>query len=108
MDNELTKQLKDAGFPQGRTYVKTDGTSFDAYTPTFSELIEACGDGFDRLERWDETKIGAWFQAYMEEGVYDRIGGGCIVDCCGYSSGNTPEVALARLWLMLNKKHGNN
>lgn len=57
MDYKLAKELKDAGFKQPDregyyvfhgTYILPDRTNpnVSAYAPTFSELIEACGDEF--------------------------------------------------------------
>ena len=61
MNNELYKKLKDAGFPQegdwwfrkyhdgsiGRINAHRDiPVKEDVYSPTLSELIEACGDEF--------------------------------------------------------------
>lgn len=55
MNYELAKQLKDAGFPE--FYQATGvtpamrGKKWDGlYEPTLSELIEACGSGFWKLE----------------------------------------------------------
>lgn len=76
MNNELSKQLKDTGF-KGR------------WNPTLSELIEACGDGdyFD-LERWNELDINKkWLAVSLGESA----------------NGETPEIAVAKLWLKLNK-----
>jgi len=113
MDYELAKELKDAGFPQsssrygkywhnGEVKVWQDlddrcenylGVFDNAYyIPTLSELIEACGDGFDTLYRTN----GRWYAI-----GYTRVKridiDGIELDC------NSPEEAVARLWLELNE-----
>lgn len=112
MDYELAKQLKDAGFPQdiGSIWITRDDSyagilpknikngdiiqfepKNDAVVkPTLSELIEACGDKFDCLiRRYD----GVWIS-------YGITGGDYNIN----TKGKTPEKAVARLWLELNKK----
>ncbi len=86
---ELAKKLKDAGFPQKGEYYEPL-----YYQPTLSELIEACGDKFKRLEtckvpdiKTDVERI-VWF-AYSEDDE---------------TTGYTPEEAISELWLELNKK----
>ena len=98
MNYELAKQLKDAGWlPENsydyfgwieahQTYEKNNGIP-SLPCPTLSELIEACGDSFSSLlNNFDE-----WH-------------------CYGISNlqifvkGKTPEEAVAKLWLELNKK----
>ena len=98
MDYELAKKLKDAGFQQ--TWPKPDFVELhdaikiqeimdkyekDVYIPTLSELIEACGNRFDFLAN---NKNGTW-----------QASGGNIND----QTGQTPEEAVANLWLELNK-----
>lgn len=120
MTYELAKELKDAGFPVrlvlGATEWNGEKVFFDGKTlndgqkigflpPTLAELIEAClkvkaypqfqriGDEF-YLTHDEEWKTGFHFldidsQMYMGQ-----------PEACG----NTPEEAVARLWLALNKK----
>lgn len=97
MKYELAKQLKDAGFPmhlkknwnmnecpyQFGIFLHNDGEEY--LFPTISELIEACGDNFKALDRYNEAK---WF-AYSHTVSSDRA--------------ETPEEAVAKLWLELNK-----
>ena len=89
---ELSKKLKEAGFPQGGNggwqLQDTDNERF--YSPTLSELIEACGDKFWRLQQL--TKMGDC-QHWMAEGA------GIIEE-----HGHTPEEAVVNLWLKLNKR----
>ncbi len=131
MTYELAKQIKDAGFPQGGgSYIEEDGAevwldeeSFDydsyCFEPTLEELIEACSKelisenlntritGFDRDSKKDTEhlfEIGwsgeAWYADYS---FYDSVAmdiNGKVLE--GW--GKTPEVAVAKLWLALNKK----
>lgn len=102
---ELTKELKDAGFPQtkdGLGYWYTEKSVIinagirvvdpeRCYIPTLSELIEACGSDLITLERGqNEDGVISWV-AY---GDPDKING----------DGLTPEEAVANLWIQLQKK----
>jgi hypothetical protein len=75
--------------------------------PTLSELVEACGDDFEmlRIAKYsdDDIKIKGW-EAEMTEEAFGRLGLPCVRDCCGHEWGDTPEEAVARLYLALNKK----
>ena len=128
MTYELAKKLMDAGFPAGE-----DGRSlcvaglgvFDGacglthecnkeriYHPTLSELIDACGDGFQSLGRAMPARIG-----YMNsvENDYDAstkiqwwahagLGAPSLPTTEYDSSGDTPEEAVSNLWLKLQEK----
>jgi hypothetical protein len=93
---ELAKKLFDAGFDMSMTdhemcvYQQaeqfTPGGMF-YHIPTLSELVEACGDGFFSLSR----HVNIW-QTNWQDGM------------AGETAGNTPEEAVAELWLKLNKK----
>jgi hypothetical protein len=94
MNYELAKQLKDAGFPfkyVGISNVpKDNGVVFidrqEAYEyPTLSELIEACGEDFRCL-------------------IKDGKDGWCVQGDNFQWKDKTPEEAVAKLWLELNKK----
>lgn len=114
MNYELAKELKDAGFPiliiskygqhaneiNSSFYPLPDGHGDYWKLPTLSELIEACPkemnsdiyDSFFSLS-WARDE---WYAMYDE---------------CDYTphddlvgTGSTPEEAVARLWLALNKK----
>ncbi len=103
MNYELYKQLKEAGFPisfssepgighfanlEARDVSKVYFTGL-----SLSELIEACGDdyGFGSLFRLGrKPNFG-----YIAESNISPIVKGV---------GDTPEEAVARLWLKLNKK----
>jgi len=96
------KELKDAGFPQDgdnitsfqgeaeTVYVNSidSGSNDYCYVPTLSELIEACGGNLDGIMK----SKGEWVA------MKDRYksSGECFF-------GSTPEEAVARLWIELNK-----
>lgn len=118
MNYELAKELKDAEFPQygdgyfarehgdaqlrsmGRAYVSSDcpnalqtalNTSEEVvFFPTLSELIEACGERFGSVGK-NSLDVNDY--------VWEAWDNDCYVDF-----GDTPEEAVARLWLALNKK----
>lgn len=92
-----------------REYLEDDeGKALTVYEPTLSELIEACGDGFlglTKLNKDEDPDIpeGGWIADTRSE------------ECnCDYKPephsnwksefGKTPEEAVARLYLALNKK----
>jgi hypothetical protein len=96
MTYELAKELKEAGFPQtdfnqpicrtkeaGPFGVHRPILDGEVKLPTLSELIEACGQNFAHLEQGNHPD--QWR---------------CNWDADFYS---TPEEAVARLWLALNK-----
>ena len=98
MTYELAKELKEAGFSQGGkgswigppealTWRHTDRV----YQPTLSELIEACRF---RPQQSFELSTGA----NSESGWKAQTLGGKYV-----AMGGTPEEAVARLWLALQK-----
>ena len=77
MHHDLALELKEAGFPQTHF-----GRFIDCADPTLSQLIAACGESFAHLAT---HKKGEW-------------------DCnWGAAIGSSPEEAVARLWLTLNK-----
>lgn len=104
MDYNLAKQLKDNSFPvngdgkfiEGNIEEDETGiiTTNSVYIPTLSELIEVCGDRFESL-------IYDYFEKQF-------TANGIIVfsneDELASSFGKTPEEAVAKLWLELNKK----
>lgn len=111
---EQAVKLKEAGFPHDWERFENHDPELlklnwdmygKGYCPTLSELIEACGDKFECVSRniIEETSTEKYviWRAYPTDGAY---GGDCIVDCCGYEIGNTPEEAVANLWFELNKK----
>lgn len=130
MTYELAKELKEAGFPQRYypSYYKLDkktneyrwedpncsvvDNKTDLSVPTLSELIEACGDGFESLCRVPDGElvdgktgksIGVMWRAYPSDNAYyEELNGDCQKECCGDYLADTPEEAVANLWLALN------
>lgn len=103
MDYKLALKLKEAGFPQHfetgyhRAYYD-EATQKQVFIfkslgkeiilkPTLDDLIEACGDEFDFLERFDDGKWNAIGINYHDSGLCDSA-----------------IEAVAQLWLALNKK----
>ena len=93
MDNELARELKEAGFPQAIHYnsggvadcLETDanGKTHIVSIPTLEELMEACGAAFHSVGRVSYTPF---------------LARGQIVQ----ATGQTPIEAVARLWLALH------
>jgi hypothetical protein len=104
---ELAKELRDNGFPQpkGRDALYTkegdpryllndDKFNDPVWCPTLSELIEACGEkGFILVFR----PYGKWNASANIQDEHTNI-----VHLEG--EGDTPEEAVANLWLAINKK----
>lgn len=87
MTYELAGKLKDAGFPKNFSVLSFEcGDDF----PTLSELIEACGNSFGQLERINNWNTIEWYATNNIKDIETEI--------C-----STPEEAVARLWLALNK-----
>lgn len=112
MNYELCRKLKEAGFPQtglkytwyystkpmgifnsGEEYLDVKNHPDRIVCPTLSELIEACGDKFEQVRRCPGVDTHIWwaYETWKKEGV-----------ACG--EGDTPEEAVANLWLELNSK----
>jgi hypothetical protein len=121
MKYELAQKLKDAGWPQENPHwfwIKTSGMPYHhlsypqgcepmsahddssiVASPSLSELIDACQKsawqfslyGRDQ-DRWEATSVGA----------LQPLGG--MLDPNTTAYGNTPEEAVANLWLSLNQK----
>lgn len=104
LDYETCKKLKDCGFPnplivrKNHCYGFIEGEEGKFYSPSLSELIEACGKGFVMWSYHDKWVAG-WTKA-------EDIGR------CSYryfddspqitSIGETPEEAVANLYIALN------
>lgn len=86
MNYELVKELREAGFPY--PWVEND-----VFVPSLDQLIEACGDGFRHLFRYED---GSW--AAMSSSITPEVSE------IGAQNASTPEEAVARLWLVLNKE----
>jgi len=106
MNYELAKQLKDAGFEM------SEDCQCDNGEPTLSELIDACGDGFGELCKVEKGRyvnpknlkelLNIEWEAYPTAEEFNKHSD-CEVGCCGMELGKTPEEAVAKLWLELNK-----
>ena len=103
IDYTLVKELKDNGFPHNDWTV----TSLDSFPPivyfnnppTLSELIEACGDGIHSIRKGIWKGNGNWMAS---QDSLDSAGNSYPVEPVG--TGDTPEEAVAKLWLAINKK----
>lgn len=104
MNYSLALKLKEAGFGQeerlgiGNGDMFLEGKKGLVYVPTLSELIEAIGDRFRNIELRQEDIEGGRWVAYSREN--DDIN--CEVSI--FKNGQTPEEAVANLWLEINKK----
>jgi len=118
MDYELAKELQKAKFPKSKDWVEHStlmkGNYFmvDGYgVPNLSELIEACGETriAPNLNTKEQKPIkhlfrlgvgDEWFAEYefYESSILNNITGLPVI---GF--GKTPEEAVAKLWLELNK-----
>lgn len=105
MKYELAKKLKDAGFPQ--KFIFPDDLELKARVamardedivtyPNLSELIEACGDGFEYLNR---VHGGGWVAGTHDTPIEGTLG------VSNFENGTTPEEAVANLWLALHSKN---
>lgn len=118
MTYELAKKLKDAGFVQGmgnyflkapheikhtkdpyREFHISEPQGYEnlliagydmVYAPTLKKLIEECGDDFEALTM-EHSHAGNQWNAMEFHGNK-------------HGQGNTPEGAVAMLWIELNKK----
>ena len=112
MNYKLAKELKNAGFPYSdHTEIAQETVCMDnneggcLFVPTLEELISACGVGLISITnensyshsggkskeiKWNWSAIG--IQEPYPKGGYR------------HGMGKTPKIAVARLWLALNKK----
>ena len=103
----LAKQLANAGFRQfGHGKYAGDRANTVArradqvYAPTLSELIEACGELYkEKYEFILAWSIDQWYATYVDANNH-------VAEDLDSYHGATPEEAVARLWLSLNKKEG--
>ena len=98
MRYELAKELKDAGYEMD--YMLGNFSEYDKKTANIwiplDELIEACGE---QKSLGLERNYGGMWTAYKDTQLWN--------DVDGYkyqARGTTPEEAVAKLWLALNKK----
>ena len=98
MTYELAKKLKDAGFPYRKSlfagltdesYLDSKGETINI--PSLFELIKACGDNFSWLKKsYQADGFGKWCAGHIQT-MYEPFWG------------DTPEEAIANLWLELQK-----
>ena len=91
---ELAQKLKKAGFPQKpHTHYKIVNDCLDIRFRILSELIDACWDRFGQLvKNYDDWSAGGGKMEGVDEIAWEFE-----------ARGNTPEEAVAKLWLELNK-----
>ena len=94
MTYETAKKLKDAGYDfRYLTDKDADPDGFPLgwswYLPNLSELIEACGGGSLKIERFSYVTRGIVWQVYLRGKEKTE---------------QTLEEAVANLWLALNEK----
>ena len=98
MNYELAKKLKDAGFPLYSPDLFSAGVwEIDTkafHVPTLSELIEACGENFASLGNCRKEGKRFWLAEYWNNPGMQAPG--------LRIEGNTPEEAVANLWLQLH------
>ncbi len=108
MDYELALKLKSAGFKQehgkdgGSYHIEISGDKI--MIPTLSELIEACGDRFKGLIYFPNSP---WkYHTFNKTPISLDIESGDIEMREGdwFVFGSTPEEAVAKFWLEINKK----
>lgn len=96
---ELAKQLKEAGFPQPAGSYKTADGNW-AYIPTLAELIESFPKdeilNFHYYPKKDGNKWMAYYKGCFEMDAESKP--------YFITKGKTPEEAVAKLWLALNKR----
>jgi hypothetical protein len=107
MNYELAKELKAAGFPLKQIYAGAPVTAgqntisigdIEYEIPTLPELIEACPKqmGAATFVLSSSKQGREWVACYFDFGT-NR---GAELN----ETGKTPEEAVARLWLALNKR----
>ncbi len=116
MNYSLAKELKDAGF-ESKANFKEYARMYCPHTPEFpesmshiahcpdaayfphlEELIEACGESFERLERYASKDYGA-------HGYPSPQGDGSDLEV---ETGASASEAVAKLWLALHTKANGN
>jgi hypothetical protein len=87
---QLAKKLKDAGFPQSELAQAQQKAGYDYVSmPTIAELIAALGEDFRALSREPDCWLACGYVS--EEGEWKNV-----------HAGDSPEEALARLWLSIH------
>lgn len=102
-DYELAKELKDAGFPKSNGWIDNghgffvDDGELVYLVPTLSELIEACNPA-----QFDDFGLSTGYTDQWE--VWASYHGEAIPEVDLKMTGDTPEEAVAKLWLIENEK----
>jgi len=89
MTHELMKELQDAGFPGN--IPDDEAVKSDFRDPTLTNLLEACGERFSSLNKLQSEWCALARCKLNPEEDFDE------------AHGQTPEEAVARLWLALNQ-----
>ena len=97
MHYELAKQLCDAGFIGNFGFAEGENSHTLIVCPLLSELIEACGDDFDCIRKYKQDLIEKTIW-YCGSNKNDLSGNRLE------TTADTPEEAVAHLWLTLNEK----
>ena len=101
---KLAKRLKDAGFPQNCDHDSMMNAMSEiegiVHYPTLSELIEACGEEFGHLV----LNVRSSGERIWLATASVKIAGGVGKELARVSGYNTPEEAVALLWIKLNEK----
>jgi hypothetical protein len=88
---QLARKLKDAGFPQSELARAQQKAGYDYVSmPTLSTLIDACAGDFGALRREPDCWVACEYVS--ERGRWTNT-----------HEGESPEDAVARLWLALNQ-----
>jgi len=98
MNYDTAKKLKEAGFPK-KTWLVLGPDRYRFHMPTLSELIEACGQCLSHIKRLRVNDADYWW-AVSHCGHPEHEWSGNNLEECG----ETPEEAVANLWLALNRK----
>ena len=120
IDYNLAKELKEAGFPQKRNLISqlsnggTETSTFDCYSPTLSELINACvkllpeGDfHLEHIKRGKEPWQASGCRRYATKQECEEYGWkeGKELIWDDWFSGKAPLEDVAKLFIALNKKN---
>lgn len=104
MNYELLKQLKKSGYTGSENW-EDIGCVFKSPTPTpcLSELIEECKYGFRRLTLHHNKPMKQTHIDKYGEGVKWQANPNQHVSKVSSQWGKTPEEAVSKLWILLNK-----
>ena len=90
--HSLAKELKEAGFRQSERARAQQQAGYEYVSiPNLAALIEACGEHFGALGRESDCWVACEYVS--DDGEWKNA-----------FEGETPENAVARLWLSLNQR----